>query len=236
VKHLFETELHGRIDRFVSIDGSGIGFTHLGVGAERYRVTFKGLGGHSYYAFGVANPVHALGRAIAKTATLQVPKDPRTTFNVGRVGGGTSVNSIAFEAWLEVDMRSHDAASLADLDRRFHAAVDEALREENASANGRGAVTASWESIGARSGGMTPADAPLIQATVSVTKALGLPIVTFPATTDSNVAMALGVPAVTLDGGGDGSGGHSLTETFDSTDSWKGTQRALLLAIALAQP
>lgn len=132
-RHLFETELRSQIDRFVSIDGSGIGFTHLGVGAERYRVTFKGPGGHSYYAFGNANPVHALGRAIAKTATLSVPKDPRTTFNVGRICGGTSINSIAFEAWMEVDMRSHDAASLEDLDRRFHIAVDEAVREETRS-------------------------------------------------------------------------------------------------------
>lgn len=235
-RHLFETELRGHIDRFVSIDGSGIGFTHLGVGAERYRVTFKGPGGHSYFGFGGANPVHALGRAIAKTAALSVPKDPRTTFSVGRVGGGTSVNSIAFEAWMEIDMRSHDPASLADLDRRFHLAVSEAVREENARWSGQGAVSAAWESIGPRPPGMTPADAPLIQATVSVTQALGLPIVTFPGTTDSNVAMALGVPAVTLDGGGSGSGGHSPAEFFDSSESWKGTQRALLLALALAQP
>jgi tripeptide aminopeptidase len=235
-RHLFTAELQGRIDRFVSIDGSGIGFTHIGVGASRYRVTFKGPGGHSYFAFGIANPIHALGRAIAKVAALDVPRDPRTTFSVGRVGGGTSVNSIASEAWMEVDMRSHDAASLRALDERFRRALSEAVQEENARWQGRGAVEVTVEDLGARVPGATPAGAPIVQATMSVTEALGLPIRTFPATTDSNVAMALGTPAVTIDGGGDGSGGHSLGEVFDTTDSWKGTQRALLLAIALTYP
>ena len=110
VKHLFNTELKGKIDRFVSVDGTGYGITHIGVGSKRYRVTFKGPGGHSYGAFGRVNPIHALGRAIDTISELQVPADPKTTFNVGRIGGGTSVNSIPFEAWMEVDMRSTDAA------------------------------------------------------------------------------------------------------------------------------
>jgi tripeptide aminopeptidase len=235
-RHLFEVELKGRIDRFLSIDGSGIAFTHVGVGAHRYRVTFKGPGGHSYFAFGRANPVHALGRAIARIDQIEVPKDPRTTFNVGRVGGGTSVNSIASEAWMEVDMRSHDAAALGAVDALVRRAVAVAVEEENARWAGRGAVEAAWEDLGARAAGMTAATAPIVQATRSVTAALGLPVKTFLATTDSNVAMALGVPALTIDGGGDGSGGHSVGEVFDTTDSWKGTQRALLLAVALAQP
>jgi tripeptide aminopeptidase len=112
VKQLFEGDLKGKIDRFVSVDGTGLGVTHIGVGSKRYRVTFKGPGGHSYGAFGLANPIHALGRAIAKIGDFQVPTDPKTTFNVGRIGGGTSVNSIAFEAWAEVDMRSADPAAL----------------------------------------------------------------------------------------------------------------------------
>ena len=131
VKQLFDGELKGKIDRFVSIDGTGLGITHIGVGSKRYRVAFKGPGGHSYGAFGLANPIHALGRAIAKIGDFQVPTEPKTTFNVGRVGGGTSVNSIAFEAWVEVDMRSADAASLQSVDANFHKAVDAALEEEN---------------------------------------------------------------------------------------------------------
>ena len=112
VKHLFGGELKGKIDRFVSVDGTGLGITHIGVGSLRYRVAFSGPGGHSYGAFGLANPIHALGRAIAKIGNFQVPSQPKTTFNVGRIGGGTSVNSIAFEAWMEVDMRSADPAAL----------------------------------------------------------------------------------------------------------------------------
>jgi acetylornithine deacetylase/succinyl-diaminopimelate desuccinylase-like protein len=112
VKHLFNESMKGQIDSFVSVDGSGYGVTRVGVGSHRYRVSYKGPGGHSYGAFGLANPIHALGRAIAKIADFQVPKEPKTTFNVGRIGGGTSVNSIAYEAWMEVDMRSADDASL----------------------------------------------------------------------------------------------------------------------------
>jgi acetylornithine deacetylase/succinyl-diaminopimelate desuccinylase-like protein len=235
-KHLFQTELAGRVDRFVSIDGSGIGFVHVGVGARRYRVTFKGRGGHSYFAFGRANPAHALGRAVAKLAELSVPAEPKTTFNVGRVGGGTSVNSIAAEVWLELDMRSHDPAALEAVDSRARQVVAEAVREENARWGGKGPVVATIEEIGHRVPGMTPLDAPIVQATLSVTRALGLPVEVFPATTDANVAMAAGVPAVTLDGGGGGTGGHSPAEVFDSTDSWKGTQRALLVVLALSRP
>jgi tripeptide aminopeptidase len=234
--HLFEKELQGRIDRFVSIDGSGIGYVTVGVGSERYKVTFKGPGGHSYFAFGRASAIHAMGRAISKIAALPVPKDPRTTFNVGRVGGGTSVNSVAGEAWMELDMRSHDAAALRSVDEAIHRAVADGVAEENASTDGKGAIAAEWEKIGTRVPGKTPEDSPIVECTRAVTRVLGLPLKPFPATTDSNVAMMFGTPAVTLDGGGDGGGGHSVNEYFDSTDSWKGTQRALLLAIALTQP
>lgn len=236
VRHLFKVELAGAIDRFVSIDGSGNAFTHVGVGAHRYRIIFKGPGGHSYFAFGRANPVHALGRAIGGIARIEASTDPKVTFSVGRIGGGTSVNSIASEAWMEVDMRSHDARALDAVDALVREAVAAALAEENARAQDRGAVTVAWEDIGSRVPGMTAETAPIILATRSVTAVLGLPVKTFLATTDSNVPMSLGVPAVTIDGGGDGSGGHSLGEVFDSTDSWKGTQRGLLLAIALTQP
>ncbi len=131
VKHLFNEELKGRVDRFVSIDGAGLGITHVAVGSLRYRVTFKGPGGHSYGAFGIANPVHALGRAIGRIADLQVPRLPKTTFNVGRIGGGTSVNTIAADAWMEVDMRSADPAAVTALDAGFQKALDVALAEEN---------------------------------------------------------------------------------------------------------
>lgn len=235
VKHLFDTELKGNIDRFVSVDGAGLGITHVGVGSLRYRVAFKGSGGHSYGAFGIANPVHALGRAIDRIADLQVPRQPKTTFNVGRIGGGTSVNAIAAEAWMEVDLRSSDRAALTALDAAFQRALDDALAEENERWNNRGRLALEKTVVGNRPAGRTAADAPIVQAAVSVTRALGLEAALSEGSTDANIAMSLGIPAITVDGGGSASGTHSLTESFDSTDSWQGTARALLLAIALAQ-
>ena len=236
VKTLFRETLKGQIDRFVSIDGTGLGITHVGVGSLRYRVAFKGPGGHSYGAFGLANPIHALGRAMAKIGDFQVPRDPKTTFNVGRIGGGTSVNSIAFESWMEVDMRSADAAALKSLDANFHKAVDTALAEENERWNNNGRLTVEKKLVGDRPAGQTPSNSPIVEAAVSVTKALGFPLTLDEGSTDSNIAMSMNIPAVTIDGGGRGTGAHALGETFDTTNSWQGTQRATLLAIALARP
>lgn len=236
VKHLFTKELKDRVDRFVSVDGAGLGITHVGVGSLRYRVTFRGPGGHSYGAFGLANPIHALGRAVAAVADFRVPARPKTTFNVGRIGGGTSVNAIAYEAWFEIDMRSSDPAALQAVDREFHAAVRRAVEQENQRWNQRGAVTLDVKLVGSRPAGQTSADSAIVQAAVSVTKALGLPVSLDEGSTDANFPMSLGIPAVTIDGGGRGTGAHSPDEAFDTTSSWQGTQRALLLAIALAQP
>jgi acetylornithine deacetylase/succinyl-diaminopimelate desuccinylase-like protein len=234
VKHLFNAEMKGGIDRFVSVDGAGLGLTHIGVGSLRYRVAFKGPGGHSYGAFGIANPVHALGRAIDKIADLQVPREPKTTFNVGRIGGGTSVNAIPAEAWMEVDLRSSDKAALTALDASFQRALDVALAEENERWGGRGRLTLEKTVVGNRPAGRTAADAPIVQAAVSVGRALGLETRLDEGSTDANLAMSLGIPAITIDAGGSASGTHSLAETFDSTGSWQGTARALLLAVALA--
>jgi acetylornithine deacetylase/succinyl-diaminopimelate desuccinylase-like protein len=235
VKHLFQEELKGRIDRFVSVDGAGLGITHIGVGSLRYRVTFKGSGGHSYGDFGIANPLHALGRAIASIADLRVPSQPKTTFSVGRVGGGTSVNAIAAEAWMEVDLRSSDRAALTALDAGVQKALDVALAEENERWGNKGRLAMEKTVIGNRPAGRVAADAPIVQAAVSVTRALGLPVSLDEASTDANLGMSLGIPALTVDGGGSASGTHSLDEVFDSTDSWRGTARAFLLALALSR-
>ena len=235
VKHLFNQELKGRIDRFVSVDGAGLGITHTAVGSRRYRVAYKGPGGHSYGAFGMANPIHALGRAIAKVSELRVPAEPKTTFNVGRIGGGTSVNSIAFEAWMEVDLRSADQAALTALDAAALKAFDQALVEENERWGKKGQLTLERKLVGDRPGGQMPPTAPIVAAAVSVTTALGLKPMLDEGSTDSNVPISLGIPAVTIDGGGSSTGTHSLDESFDTTNSWQGTARALLLALALSQ-
>lgn len=235
VKHLLAGDAKGRIDAFVSIDGSGSSVTNTGVGSRRYRVTYKGPGGHSYGDFGLANPIHALGRAIARIAELQVPSRPKATFNVGRIGGGTSVNSIAFEAWMEVDLRSADRAALTALDAGFLKGTDEALLEENERWGNRGRLELQRKLVGDRAAGQTPETAPIVQAALSVSKAAGMVAELTEGSTDSNIAMGLGIPAVTIDGGGSSESTHSLQEVFDSTDSWKGTARALLLALAIAR-
>ena len=234
VKYLFNDGMKGQIDRFVSIDGTGLGITHIAVGSLRYRVTFKGPGGHSYGAFGLSNPLHALGRAVEKISQFEVPSDPKTTFNVGRVGGGTSVNSIPFEAWFEMDMRSASASALQAIDARFHRAVDESVKEEDARWKKR-VLSVDKALVGNRPAGQTPANAPIVQAAVSVTRALGLTVSLDEGSTDANIPINLGIPAITVDGGGRGREAHALGESFDSTNSWQGSQRALLLAIALAQ-
>ncbi len=235
MKELFGESMKGQIDKFISVDGIGLGITHIGVGSYRYRVTFKGPGGHSYGAFGMANPIQAMGRAMAKIDDFQVPTHPKTTFNVGRVGGGTSVNAIPFDAWMEVDMRSADKASLDALNEKFKAALNEAVAEENKRWNNRGAVSVSPEMVGVRPAGQTPKDSPIVQTAMAVSKAMGIPEALREGSTDSNVPMNLGIPAITISGGGSGTGAHSLNETFDSTDSWRGTQRGILLAVSLAR-
>ncbi len=234
VKALFGETLRGQVDRFVSIDGDGHSITNVSVGSVRYRVTFRGPGGHSYNSFGIANPIHAVGRAVAHVAELEVPGEPRTTFSVGRIGGGTSVNAIAADAWIEVDLRSSSPPALAALEGQFRERMQKALDEENARWRQRGRLTMELERVGDRPAGRTAEDSPTVRAAVAVTRALGLPVRLEEGSTDSNVPMNLGVPAITVGSGGTGAGAHTLAETFDSTDSWRGTQRMVLLAVALS--
>jgi tripeptide aminopeptidase len=235
VKNLFQESMRDQIDKFISVDGNGLDIVNTGVGSMRYRVAFRGAGGHSYGAFGIANSIHAMGRAIAKISDLKVPNDPKTTFNVGRVGGGTSVNSIPSEAWMEMDMRSADLRSLKALDEQFQAAVRAAVDEENRRWNNRGKVSASPELVGIRPAGQTPEGSPIVQTALAVSRALGTVDSLREGSTDANVPMNLNIPAITIGGGGSGSGVHTLNELFNTTDSWQGTQRAVLLAIALAR-
>src|SRR5258706_1133032 len=172
VKNLFHESLKGQIDKFISVDGTGLSLTHVGVGSYRYRVSFKGPGGHSFGAFGMANPIQAMGRAIAKIDAFEVPANPKTTFNVGRVGGGTSVNAIPFEAWMEVDLRSSDKASLEALHEKFKAAMREAVEEENKRWPGRGTISVAPELVGIRPPGRTPAESPIVTTAVAGSKAL----------------------------------------------------------------
>src|SRR5262245_49027047 len=235
VKELFNVTLKDQIDRFVSIDGTGVHVTNTAVGSHRYRVTFKGPGGHSFGAFGMANPMGAMGRAIAKIQEIQVPKQPKTTFNVGRIGGGTSVNSIPFEGWMDLDMRSSDPASLAAVDANIQKAIDAAVVEENARWGKTGTITVVKELVGDRPAGSTPESAAIVKNGLAVATVLGFNANLGEGSTDSNLPMSLKVPAITIGGGGRGHEAHALSESYDTTDSWMGTQYALLLTVTLAQ-
>jgi tripeptide aminopeptidase len=234
-KELFNNTLKGQVDKFISVDGTGLSITNVGVGSYRYRATFKGPGGHSFAAFGLANPIQAMGRAIAKIDEFQVPSQPKTTFNVGRVGGGTSVNAIPFECWMEVDMRSSDKDSLETLNGKYKLAVQEAIDEENKRWKGRGPVSVSNEIVGYRPAGSTPAVSAIVETAIEVTKLFGTPGDLGEGSTDANVPMNLGIPAITIGGGGRGSASHALDESFNMKDSYLGTQRGIVLAVALTR-
>ena len=236
MKMLFNETLKGQVDKFVSIDDAGSHITNGGVGSYRYRITYKGPGGHSYGAFGIANPIHALGRAIETISNFQVPAKPKTTFSVGRIGGGTSVNAIAFEAWMEVDMRSEDMVPLNEEDKKFNAAVQGALAAENKRWNNKSPLTVTVDRVGFRPAGITPESNPIVQTALSVNKAMGIEK-TEPraSSTDSNFPMSLKIPAITTGGGGKSDGAHSADEKYDTKDQYLGTQRVLLLILSLAR-
>jgi acetylornithine deacetylase/succinyl-diaminopimelate desuccinylase-like protein len=233
-RHLAAEELRGRIDAFVGIDGAGTDLTKDAVGSHRYRVTFRGEGGHSYGDFGRPNAIHALGRAIARIAELEVPVEPKTTFSVGIVEGGLSINAISQEAAFAIDLRSLDPDILADLDARTRRAVEGALAEENAAAREGEPLVVEIAEIGLRPAGRQPDDAPIVRAAVAAAHAFGLEPALQAGSTDGNAMIAAGIPTIVMDGGGKSEGAHSLDEWFDTTDSHLGTQWALLTALSLS--
>lgn len=236
VRALFDGELKGKINYFISVDGTGFGATSGAVGSNRYRVSYKGPGGHSYGAFGMPNPIHAMGRAIAKMSDFTVPSDPRTTFSASIVSGGTSVNSIPYEGIVEVDMRSESAVSLAALDMKFQGAIREALREEIARwPDSKVPLTMAIDTIGIRPAGSQPDSARIVRVAVETAKVLGFPITPNASSTDSNVPIGLGIPAITLDAAGRGKGAHSLTESYeDGPNGFLGPQWVALVVATLA--
>jgi acetylornithine deacetylase/succinyl-diaminopimelate desuccinylase-like protein len=239
VRHLVEAKSAGQIDAFITVDGVGLGLVSRGVGSNRYRVVFKGPGGHSYGDFGIPNPIHAMGRAIALIGDLEVPTAPKTTFNVGMVEGGTSVNSIAGTATMQVDLRSESMAALGAVDSAFQSAIRTAVAAERTRwPASKATLEAEIQVIGKRATGSQPDSAWIVRTALAAASKLGIPAPTpGTASTDANVALWLGVPALALDGGGRGDGAHSLGEWYDDGDrGYLGTQWALLVAMAITNP
>jgi acetylornithine deacetylase/succinyl-diaminopimelate desuccinylase-like protein len=239
IKYLMKTgKYKGRITTVVAIDGNdSTGVTRGAVGSRRYRVSFTGPGGHSYGAFGLVNPAFAMGDAIARFAKMQVPSSPKTTFNVGVVRGGTSVNAIPSEVSMDIDLRSESCAELQQIDAAFLAIVRDAVDAENHARSTReGRVAATPKLIGERPCGETPMTAPLVTSTAAAIEAFRLTPVFTVSSTDANIPMSLGVPAVTIGRGGPGGRSHSPDEwtEVDPTTNVRNVEVALAIILAAA--
>jgi len=223
------------VDAFISLDGPGVErITHAALGSRRYRLRLRGAGGHSWGDFGVANPVHALGRAIARLASYPAPLEPRTTFNVGRIEGGASVNVIPREASMDVDLRSVSAGELQRLDAFFRRAAREAADDENSQRRvGDPPLELDLKLIGDRPSGETPPDSPIVRMAEEATRSLGYNPRLDRSSTDSNVAISLGIPAITIGAGGSSGNSHTLDEWYDARGRDIGLKRALLVMLGM---
>ena len=237
MKHLFR-EANEAPDVWIDVDGGGLSrLVTMGLGSVRYRITFSGPGGHSWGAFGLPNPAHAMSRAVRyfqDVADTLTRSGPRTSYNVGRIGGGTSVNSIPAETWMEVDMRSESPESLDRIEQVFLEAMNRALDEENQLRRTGPALTVDNRKVGDRPSGSLESSIPLIQRALATTEVFGVKGELARSSTDSNIPIALGVPAVTIGRGGVGGEGHSPGEWWINRDGYLAIQRALLLVVAEA--
>ncbi|HEY0726249.1 MAG TPA: M20/M25/M40 family metallo-hydrolase, partial [Pyrinomonadaceae bacterium] len=234
VRHLFtKNRWASQIEAFLSFDGPGLDrITNRALGSHRYRVEISGPGGHSWGDFGLPNPVHAIGRAISRLAGYPAPKDPRTTFNVGRIEGGTSVNSIPSGVSMEVDLRSTAERELQRLDAFFRRAMREAVDEENSTRRaGDPLLNLKVDLIGERPTGETRADSPLVELALEATRSLGVAPRLDQSSTDSNLPISLGIPAITLGAGGTSGSSHSLDEWYDPRERDLGLKRGLLVVL-----
>ncbi|HEY7126802.1 MAG TPA: M20/M25/M40 family metallo-hydrolase [Ktedonobacterales bacterium] len=253
VRHLLAHEIAPeQIGAFLVVDGLHASYvTASGQGVIRERVTCRGPGGHSYVHFGRANPIYALGRALAEIATLAsrlIPapgmpgtaQAPAATCSVTRMGGGTSINALPEEAWFEIDLRAADAQKLAEIHRAYRVAVERAVRSEQ----GRSAfdppdaaqkLSLTFTALGERPAGRMPADAPLVRAALAAARYVANEAhLGEPASCDVNIPLSLGVPGVVIGGGGSGGDTHALSEWYDATNSFQGPQLLLLLSLMIA--
>nr|WP_315474368.1 M20/M25/M40 family metallo-hydrolase [uncultured Sandarakinorhabdus sp.] len=222
VRHLFtKGKYQGRAKAFFSIDGGGMdSLTIGGAGSKRYRVTFKGPGGHSFGAFGLVNPMTAMSQAVVDLYKVTVPTDPKTTYSASVVGGGTSVNAIPGEVWMEFDMRSATAEELAKVEQRFLAILNDAAATENVARSTRdGRITVQPVLVGDRPAGSTPLSADIVQFSTAAYAAEGIKLKYSSSSTDSNIPISLGIPAITISRVATGGRNHSLEE-------WIGIEKA----------
>jgi acetylornithine deacetylase/succinyl-diaminopimelate desuccinylase-like protein len=238
VRHLFDRgEFRSGVDSFISLDGPGLErITQRALGSRRYRVRVIGPGGHSWGDFGIVNPVHALGRAIARFASYPAPLAPRTAYNVGIIEGGSSVNAIPERASMVIDMRSVSGTEIEKLEAYLRRVVEIAVREENSQRAMSGtSLTCEFDEVGDRPSGETPVDSRIVRAAIECSRVLGIEPRLDCSSTDSNIPISLGIPAITLGVGGLSNNCHSLTEWYEPVGRELGLKRLLLLTVLLAE-
>jgi tripeptide aminopeptidase len=219
---------------FVSLDGAGLDrIVTRGVGSRRFRITVRGAGGHSWVDWGLANPIHALGATVGRLAALELPTDPVGTLTVARWGGGTSINAVPQEAWAEVDTRSESESNLESVEEALRATVTSCVSEAAGYAS-RGRLSVEVATLGVRPGGATPPESDVVRAAVAATRAVGVEPTLSCSSTDANVPMAAGIPAVTLGGGGEAGLAHTTEEWYRNHRGPEGVVRALYVLLLIA--
>ncbi len=232
VKHLFHEGEGRRAAGFISVDGAGLErLVVRALGSRRFRITARGPGGHSWIDWGLVNPIHALGEAVSRLTELDLPAEPTTTLTVSRWGGGKSINAIPQHAWIEVDTRSESDDRLADLEGR----IRDAIRSAGTAVDGTGGpLDIRVDVLGHRPGGQTPSKAPLLRAAVAATRHLGTEPLLTASSTDANIPMSLGIPAITVGGGGEAGQAHTTEEWYRNVRGVEGVQRALYTVMLTA--
>ena len=230
-----DSKYKDRIGRMLVLDGAGNDtIVTQALGSHRYDVIVKGPGGHSWTDFGTPNPIVILARAIAKFSETVVPSDPRTSFNVGTITGGTSVNSIPETASAKIDIRSASADEIAKVERALKSAVENSVRQVSVSKGMKQGVSYEIKPIGTRPAAELPADARILKVMRSVDHFLNIKSQTRRASTDANIPLSLGREAVSIGAGGSGGGAHTFGEWYDTTGRDLGLKRILLATLIMA--
>lgn len=218
VRHLFMRGRYcNRVDAFITVDSPQMDKIVVGgVGSKRYSVRFRGPGGHSFKAFGIVNPMYAMAQAIVELGHIPVPAEPPTTFCASIVGGGTSINAIPQETWIDIDLRSESAEELAKLDARCREIMRMAVEQENATRSTKdGKITLEIKTVGDRPAGSTPLHADIVRCATEAYRFCGFTPTHEASSTDANIPMSLGIPAIKVGSGGTGGRAHSLEEWID---------------------
>ncbi len=226
-----------KLKAVIVLDGSGTDHvTTKALASRRLEATITGPGGHSWSDFGMPNPINALVRASVRFINTKVPAAPRTTFNIGQIEGGTSINSIPYEAKLKVDIRSESEDELTKLESALRECIAAGVRDEMESSRERSKGKLEWkvELLGSRPGGELPANSPLLAALRSADEFVGNQSRVERSSTDANVPLAHGIDAISIGAGGTGGGAHSLQEWYEPAGREMGLKRALLVLLGVS--